>query len=95
MVFKWLRRLLREKSNAELEERIEELEDYIQGIDSDLTIVEADLRDRIEGFLLPMSKRMNMRQTREKQKDLNTTETLKKGGVIRPQDVDKYRNGIN
>lgn len=62
----------------ELDEIIEDCEKKIE----DLEMYQADLHDRLDKVLEPMAKRNRTREQRE-QKELNSMDNFKKGGLVR------------
>lgn len=61
---------------------IDELHAQVTEFKSKQNTFHEEIFDYVDGVLTPMSKRMNQRNQRAKQKDLSNEETISKGGII-------------
>lgn len=86
-----LKKLLSLPSLEDLEQDVDDLYLQVEKLQNDLQVYVTDVYDKVEGILSPMSKRMASRQAREKEKDLNSSESLeKRTGMISLAEARKY-----
>lgn len=83
-------------TNEEVLDELDEIEARISELEAKQTAFQTEIWEYVDGVLQPLNKRMATRLRRSEEKDLNTTETFKKGGLISPREAEERRKyGIN